>query len=112
MNKKENKIETGSFVLGASIMLMAVVIYVVAIGWQKDKIAEKETINQIENKIVILENKTDEIDFKTRQLKIELVNMIKSKITHQKSVIDDEIGEMILDLLHTILEKETNDLDG
>ena len=112
MIKKENKIETGSFVLGASLMLMAVVIYVVAISWQKDKIAEKEAFNQMENKIIILENKTDEIDFKTRQLKIELVNMIKSKITHQKSVIDDEIGEMILDLLHTILEKETNDLDG
>ena len=112
MNKKENKVETGSFVLGASIMLMAVVIYFVAISWQKDKIAEKETINQIENKIVILENKTDEIDLKTRQLKIELVNMIKSKITHQKSVIDDEIGEMVLDLLHTILEKETDKLNG
>ena len=48
MNKKENKVETGSFVLGASIMLMAVVIYFVAISWQKDKIAEKETINQFE----------------------------------------------------------------
>ena len=109
MSKKENKVETGSFVLGASIMLMAVVIYFVAIGWQKNKIAEKETINQIENKIVYLEN---EIDQKTAQLKIELVGMIKSKVIDQKNETNDEIGKMILDLLHTIIEKETNNLNG